>query len=124
MGIMDLCFAEKSISHHAFLQNVFRKRSELLSQIFPVLKFRLSVSFFYISSYFKIDYVFNYITLSSVLIVGQDMENIFTYFVINDIISFLIQLVVFILVTLIRDRLVLYNTFGIILKHIRIHGLH
>lgn len=52
------------------------------------------------------------------------MENIFTYFVINDIISFLIQLVVFILVTLIRDRLVLYNTFGIILKHIRIHGLH
>lgn len=123
---VDLCFAEKSISHHAFLQNVFRKRSELLSQIFPILKFCLSLFhfFFYISSYFKIDYVFNYISLSSVLIVGQDVENILTYFVINDVINFLIQMVIFILVTLTRDRLAPCNTFDIILKHIRIHGLH
>lgn len=80
--------------------------------------------FFYISSYFKIDYVFNYISLSSVLIVGQDVENILTYFVINDVINFLIQMVIFILVTLTRDRLAPCNTFDIILKHIRIHGLH
>jgi len=94
---------------HYFLHGVFRKRSELLSQRFPILRLRLSQLHFFHFFVFK-----NYVFFFKLYHIIKPFNNRIRYeecfyFVFNDVTSYVMQLVVSILVALISQTSAIFH---------------